>query len=264
MTSASLALLLVLAAAGVLLWRRLAPGLEPLPPEAGVRHGVPLALGAYAGLLLVAAPFVPAEDEPRDVVRLVALQAVAGLAVAALVLLALRGRGGPAALGLRRADGPPAPLVALAAWLAFLPVLAAATWLNDVLLAALGQEPPGTQRWLQEFLADPEASRSPVAWAGMVLVLPFFEELCFRGALYGGLRRALPRPAAVALAAAAFGLVHEPAFWVPTAALGVALVLLYERSGSLAAPLAFHALHNGLTLAIVTWHPELAGQGAPP
>jgi hypothetical protein len=259
---ASWALLATLALAGVWLWRRLAPGLQPLPAEPGPRHGVLLALAAYAGLLVLSAPFVPDGDEPRDFVRLVALQALVGLAVAALVLLAVRGRGGPAVLGLRRAGGPPAPLVALAAWLAFLPVLAAATWLNERLLFALGVEAPAQQRWLEEFLAAPEASRSPVAWAGMVLVLPFFEELCFRGALFGGLRRMLPRPAAVALAAAAFGLVHEPAYWLPTATLGVALVLLYERSGSLAAPLSFHALHNGLTLAIVTWHPELAG-GAP-
>jgi len=258
-TLAALVVLAGLALAGVLLWRRLAPGLQPLPPDSTLREGLLVALAGFLGLDLLAASCVPRGDEPPNFVLLVEVRAVAGLLLAGLALLAVRGRGGPGALGLRRAGGPPALLVGLAAWLAFLPVLTGVSWLNRELLETLGVEPPGQQRWLAEFLAAPEARTSLPAWAAMALALPFFEELFFRGGLYGGLRRALPRQLAIGLAAAAFGLVHEPTFWLPTAALGVALVLLYERSGSLAAPFAFHALHNGLTLAIVCWQPELAG-----
>ena len=50
-------------------------------------------------------------------------------------------------------------------------------------------------------LDDAEARRSPLIWAIMVLVLPACEELLFRGALYGGLRRLLHPAAAVGASA---------------------------------------------------------------
>jgi membrane protease YdiL (CAAX protease family) len=110
---------------------------------------------------------------------------------------------------------------------------------------------------LQEFLADPAVRGSVLAWASMVLVLPVCEELVFRGALYAGLRRLLHPALAVAFSAALFGAVHERSVMLPAAALGAVLALLYERTGSLAAPIAFHALHNGVTLLVAVYAPGM-------
>lgn len=252
-----LAVLAVLGLSGLLLWRRLAPRLVPLPPGGTWRAGVLVALLGLLGTeILTLALLGPGEGRP-PLLQLVTARSLAAGALAGLVLLLARRRGGVAQLGLRRPGGPPAPLVALAAWLAFLPVLAGVAFANDALHAGLGQPRP-VQAWIAEFLASPEARGAPAAWAGMAVILPACEELFFRGGLHGALRRVLPLPAAVALSALGFGLVHEPSFWLPTAALGAVLAVLYERSGSLAAPVAFHALHNGAMLALVSAFPQLA------
>jgi membrane protease YdiL (CAAX protease family) len=244
---------------GVALWRALAPALRPLAAGSTTAAGVLYALGGVvlAELLAGVALQLSGAPDPPPLTTIVTLHACASLLAAGLVLALARDRGGVARLGLRRAGGPPAPLVALAAWLACLPAVLVLGWINTWILTALGH-PPGTQDWIARFLASPDAQVSPLTWLAMAVVLPACEELFFRGGLYGGLRRVLPVPLAVLLASVAFGLVHDPAYALQAAGLGAALCLLYERTGSLAAPVCFHVLHNGLMLAIVSSHPELA------
>jgi len=255
-----LVVLAALALAGVLLWRRLAPGLRPLPPGESVREGVLYALAGVLGtdLLTSVLAGLSGLPDPPPLERLLPLRAIAGLVVAAAVLAIAARRGGVRTMGLRRTGGSSPPiLVGIAAWLAYLPVVVLVSSLNVELLSLLGKEQP-PQHWIEAFLDSPAAQGSPATWLAIVLVLPFGEELWFRGGLYGALRRVLSVPLAIAVSAAVFGFVHDPAYMLPAAALGVALTLLYERTGSLAAPLAFHVLHNGVTLAMVRakldWH----------
>jgi membrane protease YdiL (CAAX protease family) len=242
-----------LAITGVLLWRRLAPGLQPLPPGESVREGVLYALFGLVAtdLLTTALAELSGLPDPTPLERLLPLRAISGLVVAAVVLAIAARRGGVRTLGLRRTAGSSPPiLVGIAAWMAYLPVVLLVSWLNLALLSAFGKEQP-PQHWIEAFLDSPAAQGSPATWLAIVLVLPFGEELWFRGGLYGALRRVLSVPLAVAVSAALFGFVHDPAYMLPAAALGVALTLLYERTGSLVAPLTFHVLHNGVTLAMV-------------
>ncbi len=259
MTALPLLVVIGLALVGALAWRRMEPRMQPLPEGVTLREGVLVALAGFVGTDLLTGLLVPVFGlgEPVPLGPLVTLRAVAGLALAGLIVALLSARGAAGALGLRRTGGPPAPLVALSAWLAFFPVVVAVSWANAALQEALGAE-MRPQQWLEQFLGSPEARGSPLAWLSMVLALPFCEELFFRGGLYGGLRRVLSPPLAVALSAVGFGLVHDPGFMLPTAALGAALAVLYERTGSLAAPVCFHALHNGITLAMVSAWPEQA------
>ncbi len=242
---------------GLLLWRWVSPRLSGLHAENTVTFTGWAAIAGYAvqfaaAMLLV--KLLPASD---DLVDRLALQ-VGAAAVAAAVVLALMARRpeGVAALGLRGRRGPSALVVALAAWLAFYPVFVGVAWLNTQALTALGYE-AALQEPLRLFLADPEARTSPLAWGSIVLLLPAFEELIFRGGIYGALRRTLHPALAVAASALLFGLAHEPVAAAPAAALGVMLAILYERTGSLAAPLAFHALHNGVTLLVATLAPGM-------
>ncbi|QDU70041.1 CPBP family intramembrane glutamic endopeptidase [Engelhardtia mirabilis] len=75
---------------------------------------------------------------------------------------------------------------------------------------------------------------------------PLFEELAFRAALFGGLRRRLPFLPAALISGGLFGMAHvyEPAGMLGIAWVGVALAWIYERTRSIWAPILVHALFN--------------------
>ena len=82
------------------------------------------------------------------------------------------------------------------------------------------------------------------------VVGPVAEELFFRGVLYGALRHRLSRGWAVLASGAAFALLHtNPVGFLPIMALGSLLAYLYERTGTLLAPLTIHILHNTLLMS---------------
>lgn len=103
--------------------------------------------------------------------------------------------------------------------------------------------------WAESFDADLVfGSRAVLACslAGIVWVGPFFEELVFRGFLYGTLRGRLGPTAAGFLSAGIFSLVHGyglagflTVFWS-----GVVFAWIYERSGSLWPCVAAHGAGN--------------------
>jgi len=257
--SSAIGLLVVLGMGllGLLLWRWLSPRLSALHAEDTVAFVGWAAIAGYAVQIAAGMLLGLVFPGPHELVGRLELQ-VASAAVAAVVVLAVMARRpeGVAVLGLRTRRGPPAIVVALAAWLAFYPVFIGVAWLNTQVLTSLGRE-GALQEPLRLFLDDPVARSSPLAWSSIVLLLPAFEELIFRGGIYGALRRTLHPALAVAASALLFGLVHDPVVAAPAAALGVMLAILYERTGSLAAPLAFHALHNGATLLVATLAPEM-------
>ena len=92
----------------------------------------------------------------------------------------------------------------------------------------------------------------------VVVAAPLLEEMAFRGALYQGLSRHMPRLAAAILATLAFAAIHVQyalaggmAAIVTTsqvAALGAVLMFLYMKSRSLWPGIALHALNNGVSL----------------
>jgi len=95
----------------------------------------------------------------------------------------------------------------------------------------------------------------------LLFVAPF-EELVFRGAAQGLLRRAFGPAVAVAIASALFGAVHlialigggagQLAYVVVAALLGVVLGGIYERTGNLVVPIVVHGLYNA-TLFAIQW-----------
>jgi membrane protease YdiL (CAAX protease family) len=91
-----------------------------------------------------------------------------------------------------------------------------------------------------------------------VLLAPLGEELFFRGYMYASLRGRMPVFWAALISAGLFGATH-PVFgstaWnlVPVLAIaGFAMCLLYERTGSLWAPIAFHMMMNVGVVYVVT------------
>lgn len=86
-----------------------------------------------------------------------------------------------------------------------------------------------------------------MAFVGLVILPPIFEEILFRGYLFGRLRRYVGFWVTAVVTSAVFGLVHGQ--WnvaVDTFILSLFLCSLREYTGSLWAPILLHAFKNGL------------------
>jgi uncharacterized protein len=88
----------------------------------------------------------------------------------------------------------------------------------------------------------------------VVIGAPFAEEIFFRGFLFGSLRGRLRFLPAAAISGAVFALFHlQPLLIAVMVFVGIALAYLYDRRGSLAVPIAAHAIFNliGYTLIVM-------------
>lgn len=86
-----------------------------------------------------------------------------------------------------------------------------------------------------------------MAFIGLVVIPPIFEELLFRGYLFGRLRKYVGFWVSTTVTSIAFGFVHGQ--WnvgVDTFILSFFLCFLRERTGSVWAPILLHAFKNGL------------------
>jgi len=122
----------------------------------------------------------------------------------------------------------------------------------------------GFIEWLQGQLGDDglqpavEAFQSvedPWLVAGLaftaVVVAPLTEELLFRGYVYPVARWIGGRVPAILFSSLIFALAHHNAVaMVPLLLLAVVLVLAYEWTGSIWAPVAIHMLFNGTTVVV--------------
>jgi membrane protease YdiL (CAAX protease family) len=87
----------------------------------------------------------------------------------------------------------------------------------------------------------------------VIVVAPVCEELFFRGFLYRVLRMRMAFWAAALIDGVLFGFVHGSLVIVPVLAfLGIALCWVYERTGTLFAPIAIHALNNMIAYGAIT------------
>ena len=92
----------------------------------------------------------------------------------------------------------------------------------------------------------------------VALIAPIGEEIVFRGFLYGALRNRLGTGAAATISGLIFGCAHLTTAadsWQivpPIAFFGIALCLLYERTGSIFPGMGAHMLMNGIAIGIAT------------
>jgi membrane protease YdiL (CAAX protease family) len=122
------------------------------------------------------------------------------------------------------------------------------------------------QRNPQKVVQDLGANRSSLLLVTgalvVILVAPVCEELFFRGFLFRVLRLRMPLWLAALIDGLVFGLVHGSLVIVPVLAfLGIVLCYVYERTGTLFATIALHALNNTISYGATTkdgWAAALA------
>ncbi len=179
------------------------------------------------------------------------------LVVAAMVGIAFLRGNSIAALGLLPARAPRLLLGAALAWFLFIPffLLAAA---SVQLLRNQFDQPPENQDVVELIeRMERQGAHRPLLAAivvSAVFVAPVFEELVFRGFLFGYLRRRLPAVPAMVLSAVAFTMMHLPiSVWPPIFLLGLFLAWIYERTGSLVASIGVHFCHNAAVMVLIVW-----------
>jgi uncharacterized protein len=125
-------------------------------------------------------------------------------------------------------------------------------------ITASGGEIPVIQQTFRDFAADPEAA--PVFLVAAIVLAPIGEELLFRGLLYSSLRARWGRRWALLTSAIAFALVHlDPSTTlegnlivaVLITALAAILAWVYDRTGSLAVPIATHCVYNAVSAVLL-------------
>jgi membrane protease YdiL (CAAX protease family) len=134
---------------------------------------------------------------------------------------------------------------------AILPIVACGERIGCLLIDLAG----GTveiQNVVQEIAAEDSRTGLAVALVFVLVGAPLFEEMLFRGFLFHALRRALGVWPSAAISAALFAAIHGNVYaTLPTFTLGMGLALLYERNGSLAAPMAMHATFNAVNVVTI-------------
>jgi hypothetical protein len=91
----------------------------------------------------------------------------------------------------------------------------------------------------------------PVQVLLIVVLAPIAEETCFRGMLYGGLRKQLGVVPAALIGGFVFGALHALTGITavpPLIVFGFLLCLLYEKTGSIVPGIALHMLNNSVAL----------------
>ena len=235
----------------------------PLPPPWPGRTGVDVLLrgGALWALLLAAlflgAAFLPGEP-PHPYVRVVVGTATT-LALLPVILMAWWWLLRPSGLGIVGGFGLALTRSGARGLLRVALVLVAAGQLGDSMVGAAGRALGISSHWAEWFDRDLVWGAWPVVLVTLVdtvVLTPVFEELVFRGLLFGTLRRGLGPAAAALVSAVVFAVAHGYGVlgFAAVFVSGVLWAWAYERTGSLVPSITAHAVDNlsaALTVLVV-------------
>jgi membrane protease YdiL (CAAX protease family) len=158
-----------------------------------------------------------------------------------------------AAFGLHWPEWRKGFAIAGTAWLAILPIV---FLLQLVMGEVFGKD--AAQETVLFFKENPNIlSRGALVFLAVV-VAPLAEEIIFRGYIYGVMRRYGGKWVGMVLSSLIFALAH---FHIPSIpglfVLAVALVFVYEKTGSLWATMAIHSAFNSLSILGLIFFPDL-------
>ena len=132
---------------------------------------------------------------------------------------------------------------------AALPLLAIAGVFSQI-LGRYVQTPPNP---IVSLFTETETLFGRLVLLGLVVVAaPFFEELFFRGVLYGSFRKRWGVSAGIVLSAVVFAAVHPlPVGFLPIFVLGCVFAILLRERGSLLPAVVAHGMNNAVAFALL-------------
>jgi membrane protease YdiL (CAAX protease family) len=152
-----------------------------------------------------------------------------------------------AVLGIR-ATSAPAALLSLASGAFLYPAL---SWVDDLLLKRFPKSEEDTER-LARLLAVHTRGERVALFVALVLVLPIFDELLFRGMFYGGLRRGRVSSLAIVGTALLFAVASGEWRDLPVyLVVGILLAWLRSRSGSLVPSMLAHCAYEAVPVVLL-------------
>lgn len=157
----------------------------------------------------------------------------------------------------------PTPIAAAGAVMMALAALAPGSLLAWLSL----QVHPVDPGWVAHYAQNLPRSAGDLAVAALAVIVagPLAEEIIFRGLVHRTFSRTWgPWPAVVA-SAMVFGLVHgEPWYLFGLIGVGAMLAFVWEATGSLTACWLAHAVHNGVSLAVMVAEGPAGAEPTPP
>lgn len=214
-----------------------------------------LTTGVVLFFLLMA---VPSFTAPPGRIDLKAIESALGLYASIILFvvgfLVFRNVNPIEAFGLRWLSWRQGLVAVIVTLALVLPAIYAAQWVGYSLCGPETDPQP-----IVSFLIEHQSLRDRLSVILIAVVAaPLTEELIFRGCLYGILRQIGGKFVAIAVSSLLFALIHGHA---PSLAgliiLSVGLSLLYEKTGSLWAPILLHAAFNGLSIYGTLQWPDL-------
>jgi CAAX protease family protein len=150
----------------------------------------------------------------------------------------------PGDLGFRRVPWQAAFIDAVCLYVAYL--------LLTGLLVAVAGEPPRKSGAIALGHVDSIGLLAGFAVA-VCVIAPLTEEVLFRGVVFSALRRRLAAAPAALVGGALFGVVHGPPLGsaIQLALLGIALCVLYDRTGSILPCVGLHSAYNAFAFATI-------------
>jgi membrane protease YdiL (CAAX protease family) len=230
----------------------------------GLRHVV-LVAGTIVALIFLSAFVWPPDKDDPDLTSTLVRTALA-LCGGALLIATIALRLGPdrwRSLGLVLSGSLRGAVGAWLAYVSAIPGILGLALLGHWLVEKLGIEFE-TQLVVKKFLELQEVDVPLVVVLG-VLVMPFFEELTFRGFLQPVLVQRTGATLGIVFTSCVFAALHGASAFLPIFGLSLVLGLTMQVTGRLLASWAVHALHNGLVFGVLVFvrhHPELLGHSA--
>ncbi len=151
-------------------------------------------------------------------------------------------------LGLKIRDWKSDILTGLKHYLVILPLIIASGYIVNYVLRIFGIEPE-QQDIINNIMSEDSLGVLTFMFFFGTLAAPIVEELLFRGFFQTALRMSFNKTQAILISSFVFALIHwNFHVFLQIFILGLLLAYLYEKTGSLVAPIFVHICHNTTTL----------------
>ncbi|MEE9201084.1 MAG: CPBP family intramembrane glutamic endopeptidase [Candidatus Brocadiales bacterium] len=164
-----------------------------------------------------------------------------------------------ATLGMSLSDWKRNLFLGFSRYAVILPVILVAGFLVELATKNAGVTPEH-QAVVQRFLEERSYLGILAIIAFGALIGPVTEEVLFRGFLQPALKEVMGGMKAILLTSFFFALIHFNLYiFIQIFILGLLLGYLYEKTGTLVAPLSVHILHNSVSLCVLLWIKQSGG-----